>query len=410
MKHFLTLALVGIALQASAVDRIVEEFGVPPAYANIAAAVSAAIDGDRIIIKNRAGDVPWIETINVNKSLEFLSFQDNGFFIVQGQWTMTGANGRVIRIIGMHNTSGSIIAAGTGSVAGARVSIIDSRFVQGNVQLNSDIFKVDVVGSTFLNGYVHLSFGNVIGCEMTSASGNDLIRYTPSSTAFQSDTAAVMGNIVLNTSTSGNGILCNTRAQVVHVRNNWVRHMNNGINVMGGNTQGVQNLVWNNTVQTTHTGTSHAIYLNSTASGSVWEVMNNVITAGAVGTRRGIYNGGGNSGQINVYWNVVDAGMTVTISPTGFTFVGNNTTDQPVTLEADGSLPPGSPAIDGVNPAAPFYDLDLSFGDGGAYGGSYTLDNFHPKHTGAARVYLAGHPYNIREGATLRVKANAWDR
>lgn len=49
-------------------------------------------------------------------------------------------------------------------------------------------------------------------------------------------------------------------------------------------------------------------------------------------------------------------------------------------------------------------------GDAGAYGGSYTLNNFFPLHTGAARVYMTGHPFNIRSGTTLRVRANAWDR
>src|SRR5690606_2933751 len=99
-------ATVCSALQATAVDRIVEEFGVPPAFPNIASAITAAEDGDRIIIKNRAGDIPWIEAITVNKNLEFLSFQDNGFFIVQGNWTITTATDRVVRIIGMRNTSG----------------------------------------------------------------------------------------------------------------------------------------------------------------------------------------------------------------------------------------------------------------------------------------------------------------
>jgi hypothetical protein len=117
MKQLFTLALVICTLQASAVDRIVEEFGVAPAFPNIASAITAASDGDRIIIKNRAGDIPWIETINVNKSLEFLSFQDNGFFIVQGNWTITSATGRVVRIIGMRNTAGNISFSGGGSVA-----------------------------------------------------------------------------------------------------------------------------------------------------------------------------------------------------------------------------------------------------------------------------------------------------
>ena len=51
----------------------------------------------------------------------------------------------------------------------------------------------------------------------------------------------------------------------------------------------------------------------------------------------------------------------------------------------------------------------FTVGDAGAYGGSYTLANF-PLHTGSARVYMTGHPFNVRSGATLRVRATAWDR
>lgn len=103
------------------------------------------------------------------------------------------------------------------------------------------------------------------------------------------------------------------------------------------------------------------------------------------------------------------AGFNTPIS-TGFTYEGNNTINQSVTFQADGELNNAPAAVDGGNPAAPFYDLDLSIGDAGAYGGSYTLDNFFPLHTGAARVYMTGHPFNLRSGATLRVRANAWDR
>ena len=101
-----------ITMPALAVDRIVEEFGVPPTYPNIMAAVAAAVDGDRIIVKNRAGDIPWIENIMVDKSLQFLSYADNGFFVVQGNYSIVPATGRQVTIIGMRNTAGSVQAAG----------------------------------------------------------------------------------------------------------------------------------------------------------------------------------------------------------------------------------------------------------------------------------------------------------
>ena len=137
--------------------------------------------------------------------------------------------------------------------------------------------------------------------------------------------------------------------------------------------------------------------------------MNNAVTRTWTGTSRGINKDSGNLGQINVYFNHVTIGMSFPIS-TGFTFESNNTVDQPITLNADGTFASATACIDGGNPAPIFSDLDLSTGDAGTYGGSYTLVNFHPLHTGAARIYLTGHPFNIRSGATLRVKGVAYDR
>ena len=127
MKKILIPALLCFFGQAQAADRIVEEFGVSPTFPNIAAAVTAASNGDRIIIKNRAGDIPWIENITVDKSLQFLSYANDGPFVVQGTYTIPSADGREVTIIGMRNTAGGIAgSAGGTSTRGTKVRIIDS--------------------------------------------------------------------------------------------------------------------------------------------------------------------------------------------------------------------------------------------------------------------------------------------
>lgn len=410
MKHFLSTCFAVLTFSASAVDRIVEEFGVSPTYPNINAAVTAAVDGDRIIIKNRAGDIPWIENITIDKSLQFLSYADNGFFVVQGVYSIVPGTGRQVLINGMRNTSGSIQAAsGTSGVRGTRVRVVDSFFVSGGVQLANQYFDVDVVGCTLQNGTVGLFYGNVIGNDIDGSNITDeAISVTPTVGGFPLDTCAIIGNKVKGR-VSYEGIFVNTQYQVVHIRNNYVQHGWMGIEVYGGNTSAVQNLIWNNTV-IAYTGqfTTYGINLANTSSGAIWEIMNNAVTRTWSGECRGINKDSGNFGQINVYFNHV-AGMSIFISP-GFTFEGNNTINQPITLNADGTFANAPGAINGGNPAAPFYDLDLTQGDAGAYGGSYTLTNFHPLHTGAARVYMSAHPFNVRQGSTLRVRAVAFDR
>lgn len=409
MKPFVLPALFLLPFSLSAADRIVEEFGLAPAYPNITAAVAAAVDGDRIIVKNRAGNIPWIENITVDKSLQFLSFANDDFFVVQGTYTIPFASGRQVTIIGMRNTSGSIVSSGSGALRSTRVRIIDSELVNGGITFNNDGFDADVVGCTIMAGGVRINFGNVVGNEIVNPNSSEGIRVTPTSTVFQGDTCAIIGNKVQSI-LSWEGIFVNGRAQVYHVRNNWVRHGWMGIEIQGGNTAGVPNLIWNNSI-TAYTGqfTVYGISIANTTAGSVWEVMNNAVGHTWTGSTRGINRDSGNDGQINVYYNHVHSGTGIPIS-VGFTFEGNNTTNQQVTFNANGTLANAPGAIDGANPAAPFYDLDLSTGDAGAYGGSYTLDNFHPLHSGAARVYMTGHPFNVRSGNSLRVKAIAFDR
>lgn len=410
MRLLTCLLFGGATLCTFAVDRIVEEFGSTPTYPNIASAVAAAVEGDRILVKNRAGDIPWIENITIDKSLQFLSYADNGFFVVQGTYSIVPAAGRQVTIIGMRNTAGGIQAAtGSNAVRGTRVRVMDSFFVNGGIQLANQNFDVDVVGCTLQNGTVGLFYGNVIGNDIDGSNITDeAISVTPTVGGFPLDTCAIIGNKVKGR-VSYEGIFVNTQYQVVHIRNNYVQHGWMGIEVYGGNTSGVQNLIWNNTV-TAYTGqfTTYGISLANTTSGSIWEIMNNAVTRTWSGENRGINRDSGNNGQINVYFNHV-AGMNQAIS-TGFTFEGNNTTNQPITLNADGTFSNAPAAVNGGNPAAPFYDLDLTIGDAGAYGASYTLTNFHPLHTGAARVYMAGHPFNVRQGSTLRVRAVAFDR
>jgi hypothetical protein len=410
MRSFVALFALVFTSAAFATDRIVEEFGQAPAYANITAAVAAAVDGDRIIVKNRAGNIPWIENITVNASLQFLSFANDDFFYVQGTYTITGAAGREVTIIGMRNTAGGVGFAAGGAVRGTTVRIVDSYFVNGSLALNNNNFDVDVVGCTLVNGSVSINYGNVVGCDINaSAISDEGISINGNASGFPLDTCAIIGNKVIS-AVSWEGIYSNSQSQVLHIRNNFIQHGWMGIEVYEGNEAGVPNLIWNNTILA-YTGqfTTYGISLANTNAGSVWEVMNNAVTRTWNGTNRGINRDSGNQGQTNVYFNHVSSNISIPVSP-DFTFVSNNTTTEGIELNADGTFANAPACIDGGNPAPVLSDLDLSLGDAGAYGGSYTLTNFHPLHTGAARVYLTGHPFNVRSGATLRVKGVAFDR
>jgi cytoskeletal protein CcmA (bactofilin family) len=406
MKQVISiLCLLVFSFSVKAADLIVEEFGTAPTYGSINAAISAAVDGDRIIIKNRAGDIPWIENFTVSKSLTFLSYTNNTQFIVQGSITLNLATNREINFVGMKNTSGGLnLGTGTATSRTMKVSIMDCWFVAGNITLNNAGVDAQIIGNLLESGYIQLHYGNVIGNDVTSFT--DVITMNPTG-SFQGDTCYIVANKVNSANTSNRGIYVNGSSQAYHVRNNYVQHKGYGIFLNLGNTSSVPNLVWNNTVvNQQYSNNTFGIYLQG-QSNSVWEVMNNILEESSTGTTYGIYQAG--AGTSNVYYNFVDNTFDSEIVGS-FTFTGNNTINQTFTINTNGTLPAGNPGINAGNPAQPYYDLDLTVGDVGAYGGSYTLTNFFPQFTGAARVYFVKFPFNVRQGSTLSIKAFGYDR
>lgn len=409
MKKLILLSLLFILTIARtyATDIVVEEFGITPAYPSITDAVAAANDGDRIIIKNRAGNIPWIENITITKSLEFLPFDNDTFFIVQGNYTINIASGKTVSIIGMKNTSGGIntTSAPVGSKV-ATINIMGCYFLSGVISLQYSGYGVNTINTKLDNGNIVFCYGNVIGCDVTCAISNQGILITGGNSVLN-DTIAIIGNKV-NMINSYDGIYLGTTTSRFTIRNNFIKHRSTGISInyaCAGN-----NYIYNNTIASNTTSSSAlGITISYVYTGQVVEVMNNVIDATSTGTTYGIYNGSSNSGTINVYYNHVDVTFNYPVS-TGFTYSGNNFTSSSISLASDGRLSAGNAAINNGNPAAPYYDLDLSIGDPGAYGGSYTIDNFFPIHAGAARVYLSTYPFNVRQGNTLNIKANTYDR
>lgn len=407
-KSLFTLFALVCTLVTSATDRIVEEFGTSPTYSSISSAVAAAVDGDRIIIKNRAGNVPWIENITVNKSLSFLSYDNNSQFVVQGNYTIGIAEGREVTIIGMKNTAGHIYTGfESAPIRSTKVNIMDCWFLAGTVVLDSFAYDTQFVGNKLDAGYCIISFGNVIGNDITSPISSLSIT---NNWTFNNDTCYIVGNKFTSLTAGANALYVNGSAQVYHIKNNLIYSNGIGMELRTGNNNAVTNQIWNNTIVAgTYSGTQYGIYFEQTNGNSIWEVMNNVLDELTLGNTYGVYRQASANGQINVYYNVINSSYTNELLGL-FTFEGNNIIDQTFALNTDGTLPVGNPAINGGNPSSPFYDLDLTPGDAGAYGGSYTLDNFFPLFTGAARVYFVKFPFNVRQGTTLNIKAYGFDR
>ena len=418
MKKLLTLIALFAIGSAHATDRIVEEWGVSPTYSSIQAAINAAVDGDRILIKNRAGNVPWLEDITIAKSLELLSYDNDVQWVIQGNVLVTAGSNRNITIVGMQNMSGDLgYTTSSGSSRSTHVKVIDSSFEDGGLSLSSDAYILDVIHTDVTNGQIYNNNGDVIGCDLTNS------RITCyNSNSHYGETCRIIGNKLTfpDSETYGSeGINLNSTAYDFEVKNNLIKACR-GVSVERSNSDQIF-YFWNNTIRTTRsTNTSGTHYgakgfeiRHSSGIGSssgTFEIMNNVIdlfnAANVSNWGIDIYN---QNGDINCYYNVIDSDFSPEFSGNP-TLDFNNMTTTAFDIPTSGIPPVGSPAIDGANPGAPFYDLDLTTGDAGCYGGSYTLDNFHPLHTGSSRIYFVEYPFNVRQGSTLNINADSYDR
>ena len=411
-KSLLLSALIIIGILAKANDLIVEENGIAPSYSSITAAVAAASSGDRIFIKNKASNLPWLENITITKSLDLLAFTNDSFFIVQGTYTIVPTATATVDIIGMINLNGTISIGGsvpTGSRSIVRV--LGGQFQSGNIACATNNFDVTVEGCFLSNGYIEYEHGNVVGNTIGNSS-NSYGVYVVSESTVTTDTSYIFGNKIYCTNTTGYGIYWASTTMNFDVRNNYIIAPYYGMYFPAtiGNSATV-NKIYNNTVSVANSGQSnnYGIYLVG-GSNSQIDIENNVVDRNdAVNyTYYGINATAGSGGNLTVAYNYVDNAFSSTIAGT-ITVNLNNTVNTAISLNANGSTV-GSIGANSGNPGTQFYDTDLTLNDVGCYGGSYTLNNFFPQFTGAATTWLTNYQFTLRTVNTLSIKANSYDR
>lgn len=408
-----------VAYVSMGADLLVEEFGVNPSYSSISSAVAAASDGDRIIIKNRSGGLPWQENITVNKSLEFLSYTNDDFFIVQGNWNMVPSSGRVITMVGMKNNNGNITGS-AGSGSRTVINIFDSELSSGHIYLSYGGLDVNVVGTKLTNGVVQIRYGNIVGCDLRYT-GNGPCIYVTNDGTYDNRVINIVGNRVTQTTNTTNSqfecIEWNSSYQFFNIRNNFIYTTNTGIALSNvKNSNAVNQYLVNNSIQIVNGVNSSGsvrtgILLDYTASSSVVEVLNNIIDCAATYTSPDYTAIKSNvtSGTRNLYYNMIDNNGVLDTKISGsWSINSNNYTATSITMDSNTGAP--SSGIDMGLPATIFYDIDLTPNDLGCYGGSFTMDNFFPIHTGSARVWYVSYPFNVLQGSTVDVTGATFDR
>lgn len=414
MKTTNLLALLAIIFLSSndlfATDRIVQQSGPVGTFSSISSAITAAVDGDNIIINNKTDGSAWFENLTINKSLTFISAVDNVQWYMSGNITCAQGEGRIISLVGMRNTlvGANITRTGTTPVNRMTVNILSSDIVPNinltNVNLN--------LGSCKLAGTVTFSYGRVIGNEIAQT-------LTMSSDAMATeDVNFIVGNKI--TVSSGNGYYSNSTSQYLYFGNNYVRGSTSVfsavVHVNAVKSGLIGNRISNCSIVCAYTGSTsnNALGLNVANSGGNVIVENTILAGSFVNA-----SNGGNSVQVQasassttsftycMYYNPHVLGTTPPSANQNF----SSSTAVPANFNTDGVFS-GTANINMGNPINTQLDLNLTRNDIGAYGSSNSLENFLPVMTNpeSSRVNFVTAPRVVSQGGVVNIQAFGFDK
>jgi hypothetical protein len=420
-----TIACVFFSSNLFAADLCVNEAGSGGCYSTITAALTAANDGDRILIQPKTGNAPYVENLTINKSVQLLSNQEGVMWSLAGNITVTPAVGRTIAIMHMQNTGGNITASGHSPIGTrCKVNIMNCELMNGNINFDYNYFDVNVISNVLSDGYVALRYGNVIGNNITASTYTNMYYPTPynhrillyysTDASATNDTLYIVGNILKiesTVSTYYNNITINSNAQYFYISNNYLTKLSTysdcyGIRFYIHKTSTVgTNCIYNNTINNPNQNgsTFYPIQIVSNTSG-VFDIKNNISYTPNLGGGYNVYSFTATP-TVGFSYNFGAPGTLSGIVNNGTNNLNSNSSINYTT----GQLNAGSDGINGGYPDLTFYDLDLTVNDVGAYGGSFSLTNFHPI-TGAARVYFVKAPRTVLQSGTLNIKAESFDR
>jgi hypothetical protein len=424
-KIISTLCLLAVLVTATAADIKVDRTGaIAGSVTSISAAITAAADGDRIVVFSNG--LTYTENLTINKSLTFLCAAEGEYFFLSGNITIVPANGREITIMGMHQ-NGTIASAGVNPV-GARciVNIVDSE-ITGTVTFNQDGYDVNLLYN-FIWGTTELRYGKVIANKFGNESGDaglvfGFLNITAESATYGTgDTLFIIANRMVKTDNLGTGNYGNLTFDNPNLKyfiaNNTIRtgvatsSMYNtnktGVFIVNCYTTDSANVFINNYVSAIETG---GTCTGSTTFGSV--ILKGIRTENFVNNilknRYGSYYGCGALGMRGDYNYYDNYRAYPAVSDNN---IFNGSPNVSMTYDVlTGKVTAGVSGVDAGKPGINYYDIDLTRADLGTYGGPWTQENYwgtaNPQ-GGRARVFLLNMPANIYSLTTpVTIKANA---
>ena len=416
-KLFFSFFALLMSMYCISADLVVRENGLGGAYENITDAINAAISGDRIIIKPKAGGAPYVEALYINKSLQFLCEDEGEKFNVQGNISITPSTPVNIVIIGMQQIGS--ISATTNAPATSR-SVIKIMYceITGSLNFAYNNYDLTIVNNSITNGTVNFRSGKMIGNIVYYVSGSAHSVYvdpeTSSLAPALSDTVMIIGNTITGTgSTTYHALNLSSTNYYYFVSNNFIKYYCRGIYVSAwksatlGSNEFTNNTLYNYANPST---SNYAMYVASIPASVKLRVFSNAFYGSLSSySDYGIYGSSMSAGLVNVGYNHFNSGYDASYFIYNVSDDGTNVTNSSFSVDANTGLATGS-VINAGHPDEIYYDIDLTRNDVGCYGGSFTFSNFSLAGEISGRVYYIDMPRRVISGNAIRIKAESYDK
>lgn len=392
-KQLLLIAIAGLfTSMANAADLYVRASGANGAYTTVSAAITAAANGDRIIIQPKTDGSAYIENLTINKSLTFVSETNYNKYFIRGTININPAAGRVVTISNLNSGSFTIYnVIATGPTTGGRTTINLFNCNLNNVDTTPANTTTNMSGCT-VGGYVFFSHGRMTGNRVQRMTAYN----TSSDTSLAADDVEIIGN-------SASSVIAN---QQTSYNFKFYNNFTSGFGVYATKAGGSNEIV-NNTVYEPNGGDVAPIYITGNGnpgSGGNVAIMNNAISFVVAQTNTCIYSD--NIATVTASYNVSTNAFVVegTITQSNNTGSVNMNFDNTAYTVTGGNVNAGNPAVQ-------YTDLDLTRNDAGHYGGSNSWANYFPADNGGRpQVNYFITPRTILSTSTLNVSGSAYSK
>lgn len=376
------MAIAGLFTSiASAADLYVRDLGAGGSYSTISAAITAASDGDRIIIRPKAASLPYIENLTIDKSVTLVSEINFSKYVLQGTITITPLAGRVVTL---HNVSSNFALSVSAGTTGGRTTLNVYNSLFSSITADKANTSLNMSGCT--TSTVALSHGR--------CTANSCQQFAVNGTALESNPTTEDIEIIANNITSGGaGIVINQRNYAFKLLNNFLPSGNISVNLAKN---GSSNEIRNNVI---NYGTYSALYFDvATGTAATFMVLNNELaTSSTISNYAEIHNN--NTTTATVYaFNNISASTFTTI---GTIAASGNIGNVSLSINSSTYTVTGTGVVNGGAIDDEYADIDLTRNDIGNFGGSDSWANYWPTAVGnKPQVNYLNTPRRIYTGTT----------